>query len=359
MPHIELPPPPLPTTLYDDILRLPGSDGGEPITTPQQWAIKHADIRRRFIEILGEAPKDRPNPKVRVLSEELCDAYMRRRIAYSVEADEEAQAYLLLPHRARADSSAVLCLQASFRNGADVLVGLAEAREHWLAHDLAQRGFVCLVPDHFCCGARMALFKDWTTDVFYRKHPKWSALGKALWDEAIALDVLQAVPEVDPLRIGCIGASLGGHGSIFLAAYDERVAATVAMVGSTAWRADSHRMHWCRDYWYCYLPKLREGFLSGRIGTAEGVPIDMIAVAALIAPRPFLDIAAINDGNVGRESGYYVKDGWLRVSDAYDVVGKPENFAFVTHRHGHTLPEWTRVCAFSFLERHLSTNHEN
>ena len=40
-----------------------------------------------------------------------------------------------------------------------------------------------------------------------------------------SLPVQASLPEVDAQRIGAMGHSLGGHGAIFLAAYDERVKA--------------------------------------------------------------------------------------------------------------------------------------
>ena len=41
-------------------------------------------------------------------------------------------------------------------------------------------------------------------------------MGKAIWDGQRALDVLSVVPDVDPERLGVVGHSLGGYGSIFL-----------------------------------------------------------------------------------------------------------------------------------------------
>jgi cephalosporin-C deacetylase-like acetyl esterase len=37
-------------------------------------------------------------------------------------------------------------------------------------------------------------------------------VGKFTYEHAIAIDVLQSLPEVDPQRIGALGHSLGGHG---------------------------------------------------------------------------------------------------------------------------------------------------
>lgn len=45
------------------------------------------------------------------------------------------------------------------------------------------------------------------------------------------IDLLQSLAEVDGQQIGVIGHSLGGHNSLFLAAYDERVRCVVSCCG--------------------------------------------------------------------------------------------------------------------------------
>ena len=65
---------------------------------------------------------------------------------------------------------------------------------------------------------------------------------KAVWDHMRAIDLLLALaelpspegvslPRVDAGRIGAIGCSLGGHNSLFLAAFDERVTLAVTSCG--------------------------------------------------------------------------------------------------------------------------------
>ena len=49
-----------------------------------------------------------------------------------------------------------------------------------------------------------------------------------------ALDLLQTLPRVDPARIGSIGHSLGGHNTLFLAAFDQRIKAAVSNCGFTS-----------------------------------------------------------------------------------------------------------------------------
>ena len=50
-----------------------------------------------------------------------------------------------------------------------------------------------------------------------------SATMKGIVNHRRAVDLLASLPEVDPRRIGVIGHSLGGHNSLFVAAFDPRI----------------------------------------------------------------------------------------------------------------------------------------
>lgn len=52
-----------------------------------------------------------------------------------------------------------------------------------------------------------------------------------VWDMQRALDYLVSRPEVDAERLGCIGHSLGGQQTLFLAALDPRLRAAVSSCG--------------------------------------------------------------------------------------------------------------------------------
>lgn len=95
-----------------------------------------------------------------------------------------------------------------------------------------------------------------------------------LWTSIRAIDFVQSLPEVDPERIGCTGASGGGTQTFAVAAVDPRikVAAPVNMISST----------------------MQGGCLC------ENAPIIRMAnsnmeIGALMAPRPLLMVSATGD----------------------------------------------------------------
>ena len=56
-------------------------------------------------------------------------------------------------------------------------------------------------------------------------------MAKMLHDALVAVDILIAQPEVDAGRIGSAGHSVGAKEVLYLAAFDERVKATVSSEG--------------------------------------------------------------------------------------------------------------------------------
>jgi len=90
-------------------------------------------------------------------------------------------------------------------------------------------------------------------------------MGRMLYDAQRALDVLVAAEGVDRQRIGVIGHSLGAEQALMLAAFDDRVAATIASCGYATFKAERDRTRWARDHWFSYMPRLRPVFQAGRL----------------------------------------------------------------------------------------------
>lgn len=203
-----------------------------------------------------------------------------------------------------------------------------------------------IAPEHFVSGERIPPEGSYETKRFYEKHPEWTAVGKFTFEHSIAIDVLETLEEVDSQRIGAMGHSLGGHGTFFLAAYDERIKAAAANCSASFFRHNSGVEHWSRDHWYIYLKPIRAGLLRGELP-----PIDFHEIIALIAPRAYLDVSALNDGDPLTQRQRVLM--LLKIADVYELLGHPDQFAFFVHGRGHSVPHETRELIYGFLDVHL------
>ena len=103
---------------------------------------------------------------------------------------------------------------------------------------------------------------------------------------------------------------------------------------------------WARDHWYVYLKQIRPGLLIGELP-----PIDFHEIIALIAPRAYFDVSALNDGNPRHSAAGVLMS--LKIADVYQLVGQPEQFAFYVHGRGHSVPHESRELIYGFLDAHL------
>ena len=104
-----------------------------------------------------------------------------------------------------------------------------------------------------------------------------SSLALQTWNSIRAIDYLVSLPDVDPERIGCAGASGGATQTLLLAAADDRVKVlTPVNMISAHFQGGCH----CEN-----LPGLRTQTFNVEIG-------------ALVAPRPMLMVSATGDWTV-------------------------------------------------------------
>jgi dienelactone hydrolase len=331
--------------LLSNLLERTVGGTSQAISSPEAWPEKAKDIRERISRILGSFPDHIPTPAPEILEEIHEDGYVRRLVSYASESDERLPAYVLIPDRLEAPAPAMLCLHQTVAEGKKESVGLGEDKQKAYALHLVRRGYVCIAPDHLAAGERVAPGGDaYNTAAFYERHPGWSAVGKAIWDAQRAVDHLVSLPEVDPERVGVIGHSLGGHGAMFAAAFDERLKACVSNCGITTFAGNANRLAWARDQWYVYLPALRPFFL-----TNQRAPFDMHEFAALIAPRPFLTISSLTDTCMTVNADA-LQEFAGQVRNVYGLLGAREQFAWYYHDKGHSYPPEAQALAYAWLD---------
>jgi hypothetical protein len=95
------------------------------------------------------------------------------------------------------------------------------------------------------------------------------------------------------------------------------------------------------------MPRLRPIFLGGL-----PAPFDFHHLVALIAPRPFLNLTALNDDENFAATDA-IADLGLCVTRVYRLLGAEDRFANYLHSSGHALPEEARALAYAWLDRWL------
>lgn len=325
---------------WDDLL-----EGGK---TAKEWK-KHKEVlRQRYLELIRDEAKPAKVPlDVKIHESVVVDeVYTRQLISYNVEADERTRAYLGIPLNRNGRVPGVVALHSTVERGKEQMAGLVGGSDKAHLDKLARRGYVVIAPDHFTAGDRVPAGQWYETEWFYRKHPQWSAVGKFTYENAIAVDVLESLEEVDPNRLGALGHSLGGHSTYFLSAYDERIKAAACNCGAGTFRHNPQVGEWARDHWYVYFQHLRPILQSGYLP-----PIDMHEIIALIAPRAFLDISGMNDGD-GRTQRQRVLMN-MKIMAVYELEKASENFAFYVHGQGHAVHHDAHTLMYAWLDKHL------
>ena len=332
--------PPVIRSSWDDLL--------EGINTREDWQEHRNVLERRYLDLIRDDRKPRkPSLGLEQHESVVVDrAYTRRLISYNVEDDERARAYLGVPLDLKGKAPGIVALCGTFAGSKARPAGLVDNPDKAYLDHLCRRGYVVIAPDHFVAGDRIPPEGAYDTTRFYEKHPEWTAVGKFTYEHSIAIDVLESLDEVDAGNIGALGHSLGGHGTYYLAAYDDRVKASVCNCGGAFFRHNPRVLECARDHWYVYFKHLRPGLLEGRLP-----PIDRHEIIALIAPRAFLDLSGLNDGNplVQRQRVLAL----MKIMDVYELVGMPGNFAFYVHGRGHSVKHESRQLMYAWMDTHL------
>ncbi len=325
---------------WDDLL--------EGVDSPESWIKHKKNLKQRYLELIRDQYKPKkPELDIQFHDTVIVDGiYRRQLISYQVEKDERAHAFLGVPLNLRGPSPAIVALHGTYAYGKQRAAGLIENPDKAYLDHLCRRGYVVIAPDHFVAGHRIPTEGPYDTTAFYKKHPKWTAVGKFTYEHSIAIDVLQSLKEVNPEKIGVLGHSLGGHGSMFLAAYDERIQAAAGNCSASFFRQNLRAEAWARNHWYIYFKHIRPGLLKGELP-----PIDFHEIMALVAPRAYLDLSGLNDGDPLTQRQRILM--LLKVMDVYELEKVPQNFAFFVHGKGHSVAHESRELMYAWMDSNL------
>ena len=318
------------------------------IDSRDNWHARRRMLKQRYLELLRDQYKPEKPALDLTIHEDIVvdDLYQRKLISYAVEAGERAHAYLGIPLNTVGKAPAIVALHGTYKYGKKRAAGLIDNPDKAYLDHLCRRGYVVIAPEHFVSGHRIPAKGPYETGTFHKKHPEWTAVGKFTYEHSIAIDVLQSLEQVDNERIGALGHSLGGHGTFFLAAYDERIKASACNCGAAFFRHNPSVEAWSRDHWYVYFKPIREDLLKRKMP-----PIDFHEIISLIAPRAFLDLSGLNDGHGPTQRQRLLM--LMKVMDVYELEGAPENFGFYVHGRGHSVAHESRQLIYGWMDTHL------
>lgn len=301
-------------------------------------------LRKKMERAMGPLPgTDRKVPlDPKVEGEEKLDGYVRRKVTFAAEKGDRVPAWLLVPNTAtrEAKAPAMLCLHQTITIGKDEPVGLGKQDSKAQALHLVKRGYVCLAPDYPSFGEYKYDFQ-----AAFKRGDYQSGTMKAIWNNMRAVDYLQSLPEVNGDRIGVIGHSLGGHNSMFTAAFDDRLKVIVSSCGFCSFEKyyKGNLKGWTSDR---YMPKIASEFNND----PKKVPFDFSDVVVSFAPRAFLAVAPEKDNNF-EVSG--VRDVIAAAAPTYKKLGAADKLKAVYPDAGHDFPADARKVAYEFIDAEL------
>ncbi len=309
------------------------------IKTPADWQ----RVRKQTLDgmqlVMGRLPTGKRSKIEFVeLEKEELPLFTRTKIKYLVKGDDWVMAYLLTPKRQTRKMPAILCLHQTIKSGKGEPAGLGGSVNLQYAKELAERGYVCIAPDYPYLGEN-------SFDPY--KNGYVSCTMKGIVNHIRAVDLLQSLPMVDGKRIGSIGHSLGGHNTLFVAAFDERIRAMVTSCGFT-----SAKKYYNGDLtgWagVRYMPLIAEKYGKD----PARIPFDFPELLVAMAPRPLFINAPLRDSNF-EVSG--VRDCVDAALPVYDKVFKAkEKLVAVYPDSSHDFPSEIRQQAYGFLDRWLA-----
>ena len=366
-------------TLYPDILRLAEAQRYEySFLTDRFRTLEEFQrtARAKVFEALLYQPS-KVDPKPEVLERVDLGDFVREKIVFSTSPFFRVPAYVHIPAKLNGRAPAIVDLHSHggmFVFGKEKVIDFGQNHPAMVAYqeqnydarptatELVRRGYVVITIDAFMFGERRAILdsqlskgldrSNYSVDDVRRMNrqcaEKESTVVKSLtfagltwpgivfWDDIRTVDYLLTRPEVDPARIGCVGISMGGYRSLYLAALDPRIAAG-CVAGFMSSVKPMLKAHIDTHSFVHFLPGLH-GFL------------DLPDVATLTAPRPLLVLQCSRDGLFPPQG---MREAVEKIGAVYTKGGCGDRFSGRFYDVPHRFTRRMQDEAFQWFDEHL------
>lgn len=313
------------------------------------WRRQRKGVAQIVAASLGKLPPRPVKQQVRTIAREDHHDFILEKVAIDNGVDGEISALLLIPANLKGSAPAVLWLHSSTPDKTQIIIPGTNGGSESLGLALVRRGYVVFSPDAYWHGDRAGAGPAGTAETGFNeqqslfKYHLWQ--GRTLWgmfvrDDQIALDYLAARPEVDARRIGATGMSMGSTRAWWLAAVDERIAATVGVACLTRYENLINHGELRQHGVYYFVNDLLRHF-------------DTEGVVSLIAPRPYLALTGEIDAGSPADGIRVIE---REMTKLYETLGAADRFRNVIYpgvAHSYT-PEM-RTATLDWFDRWLKT----
>lgn len=319
---------------------------GEEVVTKEDWLERRAEIRDRWMEMMGPWPKLITDQEFEFLSSEKQDGFTRHKVRFYWTPNEQTEGYLLIPEKTGAKPAVITVFYEP-----ETAVGIGGKPYRDFAYQLVKRGFVTL-----SIGTTETT-KSKTYSIYYpnRENAQLQPLSALAYAAANAWEVLAKVNEVDSTRIGIVGHSYGGKWAMFASClYDKFAAATWIDPGIVFDETKGSGVNYWEPWYLGYYQPPWSGTWDKKGGTGRGLyprlkkeGHDLHELHALMAPRPFL---------VSGGSGDPI-ERWIPLNHTVAVnrlLGY-ENRVAMSNRPKHSPTRESNEIVYSFMEWFLMT----
>lgn len=332
--------------------------------------------RAKVFEAFAYRP-EKVDPRPEIVDRADMGEYVREKVVFSTTPDFRVPAYVLVPKGLTRPAPAIVDLHSHggmFLFGKEKVIDLgtnhlAMTEYHQRNYDgrptataLVRRGYVVVSIDAFMFGERRVLLDadrkyGWDRSKYTAEavrhlnqqcRAKESTVVKGLtlagatwpgvvtWDDIRTVDYLVTRPEVDAKRIGCLGVSMGGHRTLFLAGLDERIAAA-CVVGFLSSVRPMAKAHLDTHSFVHFVPHLHRW-------------LDLPDVVSMAAPKPLMVLQCERDA-LFPPAG--MREAVAKIAAVYAKAGAVDRFAGKFYDVPHVFNRAMQDDAFAFLDRAL------
>jgi len=307
---------------------------GRVAATEAEWRERRREILGQWRARIGAEPPRIERPRVEPLGEEREEGYVRRKVRIEVAADRVEEAYVLVPDGPGPHPAVLVVFYEP-----ETAVGLGSKPHRDFARRLARRGFVAL---SIGFDPRVLDPSKW--------EPPIQPLAYLAHVASNALTALQAMPEVDPVRVGVMGHSYGGKWALFAACLDERFACGVWSDPGVVFDEARPSVNYQEPWYLGWEPGKRrkpglvtpENPRTGAYAALVADGRDLHELLALMPPRPFL----VSGGAEDRPDRWRALNHVVAVQD---LLGARRGVA-MTNRPAHEPTDASNDQIDAFLE---------